>query len=78
MSEAVFRTVPRIVLQEEGHDFVAHLNRRALALISVLESAAQRRRDRRLLAAMSDRDLSDIGIGRGEMDGAVQCGRRGR
>ena len=33
------------------------------------------RRDRRLLEGFGERELSDIGIGRGQIDGAVRHGR---
>ncbi len=75
MSEAVIRSVPRIVLRAEAESLVARLNRIALTVSLRIEAVLEGRRERRLLEAMSDRELSDIGIGPGQTGGAFRGGR---
>jgi uncharacterized protein YjiS (DUF1127 family) len=45
-------------------------------LVTVLRMELRLRRDERLLMTMSDHELSDLGIGRGQVRGAVRYGRR--
>lgn len=42
----------------------------------VMRKELRLRRDERMLMAMSDHELSDMGIGRGQVRGAVREGRR--
>jgi uncharacterized protein YjiS (DUF1127 family) len=45
-----------------------------MKLIDLLLSWRRRRQDRELLRAMSDRELCDLGIGRGEIPALLQKG----
>ena len=71
MSEAIIRTAPAIGRRAEG--IGARLNRRLLAWLAGFEEAAQRRRDRHILAGMSDGELADIGLTPGGIEQAFRA-----
>ncbi|TDR90108.1 DUF1127 domain-containing protein [Enterovirga rhinocerotis] len=74
MSEAIIRSVPPIALPAEA-GLLGRINRLALAWSSRIERMCERRRERLLLGAMSDRELADIGVGPGQADRAFREGR---
>lgn len=75
MSQVTLRNAPAIEWRAETLGLVARLNRTVLAIVERLERAAQYRRDRRILAQMSDGELADIGIGRSEIGRALRSSR---
>lgn len=73
MSEAIIRTAPFAGRRGEG--IGARLNRLSLAWLARFEDTAQRRRDRRILAGMSDGELADIGLAPGATEQAFRASR---
>lgn len=78
MSEFIIRTAPSVPFRNKAGGLLARMNRAALVWLVALEAAFERRRDRRMLATMSDHDLADLGIGPSEIENALREGRGSR
>lgn len=77
MSEFTIQGAPRFEEGRRAEGIRKAVNRAVLTWLERIEMFMERRRDRHILARMSDHDLADIGIGRSEIDRAI-TGNRSR